>query len=193
MYGYDTDYFVTEDGDVYGIKNPSKILSATDNVKGYPMVTLKVNDRRRTISVHKLVAEAFVYNDDPLSKNQINHKDGNKHNNHYTNLEWVTCSENVRHAFRTGLKKPKYGKDHPNTVFDEDLIHKICKSYKSGLSIKQIKKKLNIKNPDLVRNIIQGKYWRHISSKYNIEYKIPNKKSSTTIENDDMYNIYINL
>lgn len=54
-------------------------------------------------SLHRLVAEAFVLNEH--NKPCVNHIDGNRFNNHYSNLEWVTHSENSKHAHRIGLNK----------------------------------------------------------------------------------------
>lgn len=57
--------------------------------------------------VHRMVAETFIPN--PNNLPQVNHIDGCKTNNHVDNLEWVTESENMQHAFRIGLKKPSPG------------------------------------------------------------------------------------
>lgn len=73
------------------------------------------NGNGTTERVHRLVASAFVPN--PDNKSDVNHIDGNKLNNHYTNLEWVTKSENMRHAYDTGLATihPTYGmRGHKN-------------------------------------------------------------------------------
>lgn len=78
---------------------------------GYEKVTLtdfNNGKRNRIKTVHRLVATAFLGGN--RSDLQVNHKDGVKTNNNATNLEWVTGSENVKHAYNTGLRKPSGGR-----------------------------------------------------------------------------------
>lgn len=73
--------------------------------RGYPCVKLNKDNCVKGISFHRIVAQTFIPN--PNNKPQVNHKDGNKLNNCVENLEWVTCLENVNHAFEIGLRKRK--------------------------------------------------------------------------------------
>ena len=93
-------YAVSDEG---RIKNSitGRVLKQGRHRQGYSLVWLSDSGERHGCSVHRLVAKAFVPN--PDDKPQINHIDGDKSNNHYTNLEWNTGSENTSHAYRTGL------------------------------------------------------------------------------------------
>lgn len=71
----------------------------------YARVTLYNKNGAFDKSIHRLVAETFML-DDYDETLDVNHKDGFKYNSDVNNLEWCTRSENLRHAFRTGLKKP---------------------------------------------------------------------------------------
>ena len=74
-----------------GVKVPSVSLTG----RGYPAIS--INDAMEKY-IHRLVARFFCIN--PDGKNCVNHKDGVKSNNHYSNLEWVTSSENIQHYHR---------------------------------------------------------------------------------------------
>ena len=81
------------------IKNKQGVvLSPSTNYKGYKIIRLSNNGNRPCKAIHRLVAETFIPNPDNLP--QVNHKDGNKENNSFTNLEWVTNEENSIHAQR---------------------------------------------------------------------------------------------
>lgn len=85
------------------IRNTKRKTSRSTPIskRGYPVFSASVGGRIKLINVHKCVAEAFIPN--PEDKPCINHKDGNKQNNHVDNLEWCTYSENNSHARTTGL------------------------------------------------------------------------------------------
>lgn len=100
--GYEGLYQVSNLGRV---KRENKLLHLNTNTYGYKHITLSKNNVQKTAVIHKLVADAFIEN--PHSKPQINHKDGNKENNTVANLEWVTQGDNNRHAVKTMLRKSK--------------------------------------------------------------------------------------
>ena len=77
-----------------------RIRKPFDN-QGYWNLTLHKDKQDYHTTIHQLVAKAFIPNPDNLPV--VNHKDGNKKNNCVDNLEWVTASENSRHAIKIGL------------------------------------------------------------------------------------------
>lgn len=76
-----------------------RILKPGTNTFGYLFVNLFKNNKQKTITIHRLVAEAFIPNTDNLP--MINHKDENKQNNNVNNLEWCTSSYNNNYGTRT--------------------------------------------------------------------------------------------
>lgn len=102
--GYGGLYEVSNTGKVKSFKNQAKYkegrMLKTDN-KRYPTLMLYGNGKGKRFLVHRLVAETFIPNLE--NKSQVNHKDGNKKNNHVSNLEWCTSKENIEHALVTGI------------------------------------------------------------------------------------------
>ena len=110
--GFEGLYQISDDGRIKSLSRTvpggygctrfmaEKILSCYKN-RGYMYANLRKDGKDNVCQVHRLVAETFIPN--PLKKNQINHIDGNKLNNTVSNLEWCTSSENLFHAFSTGL------------------------------------------------------------------------------------------
>ena len=92
------EYSVSKDGFVLNLKT-NRVLKPRKSK--YLSVSLCLNGKSFQKTIHRLVALNFIPNTD--NKTDVNHIDGNKHNNHYTNLEWVTRSENIKHAFNNGL------------------------------------------------------------------------------------------
>lgn len=82
-------------------KSTGNILRPFDDQRGYLRVTLN----GKNVKVHILVAQTFLPNPDNLPV--VNHKKGNKHDNRASQLEWVSYSENVKHAWALGLRKKK--------------------------------------------------------------------------------------
>lgn len=86
-----------------GYRQKSKILNQSTTTTGYKKIELYNEEGKKSIKVHRLVAEMFVPN--PYNYKVVNHLDGNPLNNYFGNLEWCTYSENSRHAIENGLKE----------------------------------------------------------------------------------------
>jgi hypothetical protein len=79
------------------------VKGQTHGKNGYKYVTLYADNVGKKLYVHRLMAELYINN--PENKRTVNHKDGDKHNNCLTNLEWSTDGENIQHAYDNGLNK----------------------------------------------------------------------------------------
>lgn len=170
--GTDKQYQVTDTGIVYSLLyNKTKELKQSNVHKNDPSnphkrVVLTYHDgSRRKKLVHRLVAEAFIPN--PHNKPQINHKDGNKSNNHYKNLEWSTQSENMKHAYyflghraiRQSDKNRK-GEQNPAAKLSIDNINHIKSlAQNKQLSQRKIAKQFNV-SQGIINRIINNKVWK---------------------------------
>lgn len=162
------NYFVSDYGRIKNI-HTDKILKQSYDKYGYKIISLQTKDhQRRTYKVHRLVLISFM-GFDP-NRATVNHKNGEKDDNRLCNLEWMDNFEQQRHAINIGLKKFKRGDDAPNSVYDEELISKLCELIISGEKPKNIAKVLGLPNNkklhSLIYRIRSGRHWSHIYKKY---------------------------
>ena len=94
------NYMIYKDGRVWSNYGKGKFLKQSTNPRGYFLVGLWKDGKRKTVTVHRLLCNAYI--DNPENKPEIDHIDNNKQNNNISNLRWVTSSENQRN-------KPAYG------------------------------------------------------------------------------------
>ena len=87
-------------------------IKISPDMLGYACCNLYDGNRYTKRRLHRMMAESFLLNDNPLEKIQVNHLDGNKMNYNLNNLEWCTPSENIQHSFdilnRTSPRKLTY-------------------------------------------------------------------------------------
>lgn len=100
---YEGLYTISDTGMVYNIKR-NKYLKNVNN-KRYLVVLLYKNNKRKMFYVHRLVADAFC--EKCNNKKYVNHKDHNRTNNNYKNLEWVTAKENTIHHINSDFYNKK--------------------------------------------------------------------------------------
>jgi len=148
-------YHVSLDGYVYSDFSDQYITQKIDDY-GYLRAQLHgIDGKCYNLLVHRLVALAFVPTTDVNL--QINHKDGNKTNNWYSNLEWATNLQNAHHALRSGLM--------PHAVLNDQKCHQICHMLACGISQTEISNQLNIPYTT-ISSVFRRKNWIHISNQY---------------------------
>ena len=107
-----------------------RILKPYISKNGYKVVALSINGKHKTMYVHRLVAESFIIS--TIYNLDVNHKDGNKLNNHVDNLEWLSRSNNMKHAHNIGLIKVT--DDWKNKIGKANKGKKLSSEHKMKLS-----------------------------------------------------------
>lgn len=130
------NYAVDHQGNVYSLRR-NKRLTPKNNWDGYLRVQLWDHQKCRYVSIHRLVAMAFIPN--PENKPFINHKNGIKTDNRVENLEWCTQKENIKHALDNGLSKkcPKNWKVLSKPVEQWTVDGKYVKTFPSQMEIER--------------------------------------------------------
>ena len=143
-------YSISVDGQVYSHRSQKFLKSRAQN-SGYQLVHLCLDGDRKGVTVHRLVAQAFVPN--PGNKQEVNHKDGDKSNNHASNLEWSTHSENLSHAHKHRLHRSGAKLTDIQAVAMRRLMQ-------YGMSSTQLSK-LTGKSLSYLGHIKHGRMYRH--------------------------------
>jgi len=142
------------------------ILLTKPNSRGYPRVSINKDGHPTWVHVHSLVARAFL----SAAPGQIgggkhdycvNHKDGDKTNNHAGNLEYIKNSDNVLHARRTGLLDVS-GSGNGRAVLNDSKVRRIRNLYESGWKQVRLAKEFGV-NQTSISRIILRQTWPHIS------------------------------
>lgn len=163
-----TNYYVTEEGNV--INNKTQKILKPMTISGYHYVSILGKKR----SIHSLVAKCYLIKEN--DRFEINHKDGNRLNNHYSNLEYLSHVENMRHAYKNGLISIESRKEnaeaarkiyknktnrHTAAKLTKDQVLEIKELLKQKIKQKDIAKKYGVSRTP-ISHINSGKSWKHI-------------------------------
>lgn len=134
-------------------------LKKPSMANNYFLAMLSKEHIPKAITIHRLVAMHFIEN--PMNKKEINHKDGNKQNNHVDNLEWVTRSENSQHSYNNGLQISRKGSMHHFAKINESDVLNMFMLYNNGVSRKEIANRYTHISYSSICRILKGRTWKH--------------------------------
>lgn len=169
--GYEGYYQINELGDVRSLDRvvvcgdkgglmtrKGRIMDKVVNKDGYLNVGLSKFDKRKIYRIHRLVAETFLPN--PENKPQVNHIDNDRKNNNVENLEWVTISENMYHAYRHGDLSKK-GEKNGRSKLTEEKVKEIRLKYKNGISRKELSEQYMVSR-STIDSVVNKETWKEV-------------------------------
>lgn len=145
-------------------KKTNRILKPSTNPQGYLIMVVKLVKEQpiKGVIIHRAVAETFIEN--TYNKEQVNHIDGNKHNNSVVNLEWCTRSENMKHAVLTGLRTTHYcdGEKAFGAKLTKENVSEIKKLYFRGKCTQKTLAKMFGCSRENIGAIVRGYSWKNV-------------------------------
>lgn len=159
---FQLEYRIDREGNIYTPWRQWHQMYQHTNRNGYKELYLYLaNGQRKCFKVHRLMMNSFV----PLENSeamQVNHINGIKSDNKLENLEWVTRSENLIHAFQTGLEPKPQGEKNPNHKLTEQEVVQICMAIKDGRKLQDIADQFKV-TKGTISHIKNKRTWRNIT------------------------------
>jgi len=162
--GFEERFKISNAGTLISVNGKIKgeyVVKCSIDPYGYRSTSLWHGQKRWCVRVHTLVAKHFVENRQPEIFETVNHIDGNKLNNHHSNLEWCTRGMNMAHAFRTGLIDKKGEKSTNAKLKSEDVLDMRAKYATGNYTQKQLAAPYGMSRRH-VSDILNRVNWKHI-------------------------------
>lgn len=164
--GYEGEYAISDLGRIKRLKDSAnnswkadRILAPRAMENGYLRIMLCKNAAREEFLIHRLVLTVFR-GGAPFSNAQVNHLNGDKKDNRPENLEWVTQSQNIKHAYDVLGHKARGVSNHSTHLTEED-IRQIRALRQAGTRSIVLARQFNI-SPRAIRDIVNRRTWAHV-------------------------------
>lgn len=151
-----SNYIISNKGVIINTNNGHVLTPIEDSDDHYYYVMLFRDGEGHKKQIHRLMGTLFLDNPDNLPI--VNHKNGDKSDNRLSNLEWVTTSENTKHAFDHGLANPPDGEKNGKSKLSRNEVKRIRKSDKTG---KDLAKKYGV-SQGMISLIRNNENWTHL-------------------------------
>lgn len=145
-----------------GLRVSKEKIVTGSNSHGYRVVSFKKEGFKKVISVHVLVARAFVHNSNTEKFNMVNHLNSDRADNRAENLEWCDHSRNAKHAYEAGKLNITKGSSRSTAILNEKKVLAIKLLYKTGNFSHMDLAELFGVGKTTIQAIMNGTKWKHV-------------------------------